>query len=128
MQKKFMNILKYRNDFNNMTYENSLKIIKILSLENRRKVSDMMILFKILNNYIDCSYLLSRISFISQARLPARPSRKINIFVPPFFRKNYTRNCYISRSLDSYNKQFSDIDIFGSSLSVFRKELINRFL
>lgn len=116
LQKKFIKSLNYRYNITNESYTASLKRYRLMSLHNRRKMFDLVFLYKILNNLIDCAPLLGGIPFVSRVRLPLRPSRSKPLFVPPRFHKNYTRNSFVCRSTNVYNKEFTDIDIFNVSL------------
>lgn len=123
LQKTFVKSLNYRRNIKNVSYETSLKEYNLLSLQNRRKMFDLVSLYKILNNEIDSSELLGRIRFISRVRLPMRSSRKRPLFVPPPFTKLYTRNSFIYRSTNMYNETFSNIDLFDTTLSKYKKKL-----
>lgn len=116
VQKIFIKSINYRQNIINQSYNYSLKKYNLLSLSNRRKMFDVVFLYKIINNLIDSTFLLSRLSFVSRVRLPVRSSRSKPLFVTPRYRKNYTRNSFMYRSTDVYNKEFTDIDIFNISL------------
>lgn len=44
-----------------MSLDDLMKVINLLSLENRRFCSAAYILYKLINNYLDCSRLFSEI-------------------------------------------------------------------
>lgn len=122
VQKKFVKLLNYRCHRLD-SYENSLNYYNLTSLLNRRKLIDMSFLFKILNNLIDSPTLLSKINFVTRIRMPIRTTRNKNnvALVPPNLKKNYTRNSFISRSITTYNKEFSDVDLFNNNLISFKR-------
>lgn len=128
VQKKFINILNYRNNVSNLSYDDSLKRYKMLSLQNRRTQFDISLLHKIINSLIDCPTLLSKINFITKARLPVRSSRRLDILVPPRLRKNYTCNNFFYRCLVNYNKNYADVDIFSNSLKSTKNIVFNKLL
>lgn len=123
VQKKFVKSLNYRHNISNESYTHSLKRYKLLSLCSRRKMFDVVFLYKILNNLIDSSSLLGRISFVSRVRLPVRSSRCKPLFVTPRFRKKYTRNSFLFRSTNIYNKEYTNIDLFHVSLNKLKRIL-----
>lgn len=124
VQKKFIRIMNFRNGHGDTTYKSSLNRYKMLSLSDRRELTDMVFLFKILLNKIDSPTLLSNIPFLVPSRRPARSSRKKHLFSPPLLRKNYTCNCFLYRSLNVYNDRYYNVDPYtGKSLAVLRSEL-----
>lgn len=124
VQKIFIKSLNYRQNILNQSYTDSLKNYNLLSLCNRRKMFDIVFLYKIINNLVDSPLLLSRLSFISRVRLPVRSSRPKPLFVTPPYHKNYTRNSFLYRSTNLYNKNFTDIDLFNTSVSKLKSTLI----
>lgn len=129
MQKKFVKTIQYRSNIKE-SYDESLKAHNLLTLFNRRKMFDIVFLFKILNHIVDSPTLLSKVCFLSRVRLPLRSSRTSSLFVPPRLRKNYTRNTFIFRSTNTYNKQFNviDLDLFNVSLNTLKQILIKMLL
>lgn len=123
VQRKFIKILNYRNNVN-MEYRDSLCHYNLLSLEDRRTLSDITFLYKILNNLIDSPAILSKINFIVKARLPARSSHPLHTFVPLRPRRNYTSNNFFSRSIIRYNRDFEEIDVFSNSLHIFKSKIL----
>lgn len=116
IQNKFYKQLIYRANCGNVS-----DLPKLLSLEKRRTVRDQIFLFKIINNYIDSSYLLNLISF----RCPRVPSRSKNVFSPSIARTNYGSNTFIRRTCNTHNRDFSDVDIFHLKLIKFKSSLLD---
>lgn len=128
VQKKFIKVLNYRNYRKKESYESSLSYYRLLSLNNRRKQFDLVFLHKLLNNKIDSPDLLSKINFLTRIRFPLRASRTVDTFVPPRFKRKYTRNCFFHRCLDMYNREFSQFDLFNSNLRAFKRSLTDYLL
>ena len=82
-----MKIYNYRT---NILTQATSETSPLLSLRQRRILFDLCYLHKLLNNKIDCPYLLEKIPFIAKSRLLIRPPRNkvlhekySHIFVPP---------------------------------------------
>ncbi|KAG6458410.1 hypothetical protein O3G_MSEX010832 [Manduca sexta] len=115
IQEKFLKNLEYR--FN---YKKLPQLPRIMSLANRREIRDQVFLFKIVNNLIDSSYLLSRLSF----RCPRVNSREKKVFQPSTSKTNYGSNTFVRRASNIHNMQFSDIDMFFISMNSFKRYII----
>lgn len=132
VQMKFVKLLNFRNS-HTMSYDHSLKHYNMLSLNNRRILLDMSFLHKLLNNKINCPDLLEKIPFITRSRSLIRTPRNLtllnqysNMFAPPRAKRNYTENRFVIRSTKFYNKNFSEIDIFNTSLNNFKKSILEK--
>lgn len=126
IQKKFIKSLNFRKNIRDESYHDALGRYKLLSLSNRRKMFDIVYLFKILNSLIDSPELLTNVQFSCRARLPVRSSRTLPLFVPPRRKKNYTRNSFFHRSTNMYNKEFTEIDLFNISQNRLKQMLISK--
>ena len=91
----------------------------IVTLNRRRKITDMIFLFKILNFEIDCPTLQNLITLY----IPTRVSRQNFLFVEKFYRLFLTGNNVISRMVHLGNQYHMFIDLFGSTLSTFCKNV-----
>lgn len=114
VQKKFINFLNYkfhRERFYH-TYHENLQFYKIDSLENRRKSSYMIFLHKVVNNKVDSDFCVSRMLI----RIPHYLHRNASTFCLENSSTNYALNAPVNRIFDTYNRYFSDVDIFHSSL------------
>ena len=120
IQKKFFKILNYKFNLNMNNYVDMLKHFNMLSLESRRTQTDMVFLFKLLNNMIYAPSIISMLQFSVNLK-----TRSTNLFV---LYKNNTKNndnSPINRIMSSYNSTFAHIDMFYLSLYMFKKEIIN---
>lgn len=89
------------------------------SLLDRRIEKDQIFLYKILNNHVDSSFLLSNIGF----RCPRTGSRSTKLFSVPLTRTKYARNSFVPRSCREYDNMYNMIDIFNSSLPSCKKQV-----
>jgi hypothetical protein len=117
VQNKFIKALDYKTKSPYNDPLTSRKRYNITSLENRRTITDMTFLYKIVNNITDCTDLLNKICF----NVPNKNTRKINTFRPPSCTTNYSQNSYIYRTCTNYNAYFNSVDLFSNSLPVFKK-------
>lgn len=114
VQRKFFKWITFKLRLPLTTENYNQETIDLMSLELRRKNFDIMLIFKVINNFIDCEYLLSRIS------LNCRPAflRSREVFHLNFTPTNYTLNNPLTRSQRSANK--CQIDLFSSSIFVLK--------
>jgi hypothetical protein len=119
VQKKMLRHLNYRCrvSFDNMLQ--SAHYHKIMTLENRRTVTDMCFLFKLINGLVDSSDLLGEVCF----RCPVRSLRSQTTFCMPRCGTNYAQNSFLNRSTGIFNSFFNNIEINNSSLAVFKQNV-----
>lgn len=111
IQHKFLRYIAYKKKIStdDIDYTQLMDTLNIKSLASRRDRNDLIILYKIINNYIDSPELLSRINF----KVPTRSSRQQNLFKVPYHKSNYCYYSPLSRlqrlanSLYTYNIDFS---------------------
>ena len=122
VQKKFLKQCAYKcNIYNlNLTYSELCKNFNLQPLFQRRKMLDLRILNKILNNGVDCPYILSSVNF----RVPTRITRNNHLFALDG-RLNIRRNSPIQRASKLANEV--DIDVVGISPIVLRRILKTHF-
>lgn len=113
IQKKFASHLnhKFKKIIPSTSYTNKCRQYNLLTLEDRRKLSDMRFLFDIINGRIDCPQLLSGLSF----RAPKRRTRHTALFHVPFHVTKYGDNAVLSRIPRLYNMEFYSADPFLGS-------------
>lgn len=119
VQNKFLRFIAYK--LNLPTENLSLKEIRSISglpeLQTRRNIADIVMLYKILNSYIDCPSLLFQIGI----HVPPRESRNIQTFALAHHRCNYGMHSPISRIVHTGNN--TDIDFFNISLYSLKHSL-----
>lgn len=115
IQNKFIKRLKYKFKF----FDTSC----FLSLENRREMRDQMFLYKIINHYVDSPYLLSRIYLYCKYN-----SRHQKAFVIQNCSRNYTKNRFVIRACENYNKLHKQADLFHEKPLCYKKKIMSTYL
>ena len=119
VQNNFLRFLHFKTTgtYNNVISTSFLRrTYNFYSLESRRKQTDVMFLFKILNNLIDSPFLLSNIYFNVQRR----NLREHPLFFVQFSRTNLGKNAPLNRIVHLYNSRYANVDLFGTSLNHFK--------
>jgi hypothetical protein len=119
IQKKFVKHLNFKFDHSSSTYRDNCHKYNLLTLEDRRKLTDMSLLFDIIDNRLDCPELLSSLLF----RVPKRRTRKTTLFQVPLHSTNYGANAVLSRIPHLYNQEFDTTDPFSGSKTKFKNEV-----
>lgn len=88
----------------------------LVSLQTRRETADVVFLFKLLNSYVDCPELLSRIDI----RCPSR-TRSSELFGRRFCRALHEYNAPFNRAVRLANSMVNHVDFFADSLAVVRR-------
>ena len=102
VQKRYLKYLCYKQKvmYHDYDYSSLCFIFNMKTLENRRKVIDVSFLNKIMQNKVNCSYLLNEVSL-------RVPSRNFSIYKPTFvigYRLLCRKNSYTPRVLEMANK------------------------
>jgi hypothetical protein len=124
IQKKLINALNYRyfRYRHYCSYSSNLIFYKLENLSIRRKYFDVLLIFKIFNNYIDSDECTGLFSFNCKSHLV----RHRDLFYVPFSSSNYYCNSPVVRCIVTYNTLINDnnsMDIFGTSLCSFKRNL-----
>lgn len=117
VQHKFLKYMAFKLNTQHLTYTQLESDIQIKSLEQRRNLKDLNMLYNLLNNKYNCSLLLDKIGL----HVPSRETRLRNTFSIPPHRTNYGQNSFISRSGRLANEH-PTLDFF-SNRSEFIKKL-----
>ena len=122
VQKKFLKTVSFKCGINNanLPYESRCKYFNLQPLNRRRQILDLRILNKVLNNSIDCPFLLSCVNF----RVPVRFTRNKSPFVCNG-RLLVRKNSPLIRSMKCANDE--RIDATCSSTFTFRRILNSHF-
>ena len=123
VQKRFVKYLCFRKS---MTYDNDeymflCDIFKLNTLQSRRKICDLMFLNKILNNRVNCAYILGEITFYT----PIKSLRKRNLFYVKT-RIELRGNSAIPRILTLANS-YDHFDYFSNNILSFKRMLVDYF-
>lgn len=129
LQKTLLRHLRYRSNSGlaNNSYEKNLLQYNITSLESRRIISDMIFLYKIVNNNIDCPAIVQLFNLNVPSRLPRKPQALFNVTV---YKSNLGKFSPLARLAHNYNdlsSKISGLDIASNSLSAFKSNLVNFF-
>lgn len=121
VHRKFLRYVAYKMGIpsGDINYASLLRRCRLDTLERRRSSSDLVLLFKILNNEINCPPLLSKIHLVA-SRTAIRSSVLFSI---PFSSTNYDRNRPLHRLLRSANLFLvsnPQFDFFHSSLATLK--------
>lgn len=118
IQKKVIKSLDYRAGFIYSDYTESLKRHRMVTLELRRDCVDVVLLYKIIHQYVDASPLLQEICF-RVPRKVERSCRSRELFFIPRSKTNYARNAFLKRACKLFNTsvKLGDTDIFQCSLA-----------
>lgn len=120
VQKKFVRAIEYRTGNKYIDYTTAMKRHNILPLSLCRERTDVIILYKVINNIIDAPELLKSVSFRVPRRCE-RACRKKNLFYIPRSRTAYARNGFIGRACRMYDDKFQNVDIFSEKFGSFKQ-------
>ena len=127
IQHRFLRRLSYFTtnpmSFNDHSYTWIMQEFKILTLSDRRVLLDMVLLYKLINGYIDCPELLSLI----RLHVPARSLRHNMLFHEEIHRTSYGRSKPLNRLCIEANDLSHHVDFFSLGLPAFKKRLHNYF-
>lgn len=121
IQNKFLKVLAYKAA---STPESVARKFKILSLAERRNISELCTIFKLINHQIDSPLLLSYLNF----NVPARELRSQELFNIPFRKTNLGRNTPLIRMQMTCNRYCNDIVMFSATIVQFKTKLKRLFL
>lgn len=118
IQKKFTRYLFFKMNHSKREYADRLKILNMISLENRRKVNDMLILYRLVNGHIP--------NPAEPFRLRATPysARRLPSFEIPAVKTGIGQSTHpINRCLRIFNFEFSTPLIFAPSVNIYRADI-----
>lgn len=117
IQKKFIRHLNFKTHAKSESYIESCGNYRVLTLEQRRKVLDMGLLWDVVRGRLDCPELVAQLAL----RVPARRTRHTPLFAVPLHHTNYGRNAVLTRILHTYNTEFCEVDPFMGNKKTFLK-------
>lgn len=118
IQAKFIKHLCYRSFSGYSNYEDSCNFHRLMTLQDRRSLLDMIFLYKICNGMIDSTELVSKTLNLCT---PSVRTRHTKLFSCKFVHTNYAQNSVIHRLQRKYNERFSSLDLFHLSLPSLRE-------
>lgn len=126
IQRLFIRHLNFKLRINFDSYIKGCRNNRLLTLEERRTVADMALLFDVVRGRADCPQLLAGIGlWVPAHRTRHTANRCFNV---PRHRTNYAQNSVLTRLPKTYNNRFSDVDIFMCSKTEFKNQIIDNIL
>lgn len=126
IQKKFLRYIQFRSKTYLPDYHSRCRKFHILPLNERRKIADMSLLFKLFDGTADCSELVGRIGL----RVPSHTLRNHRPLNVPSVHCIYRKNSYMIRASRTFNalcESVDDLDLFFTSVSKLKKIMCTRF-
>lgn len=121
IQKKFLKYLSYKSTLSTDIVSD---LYKINSLSSRRKATDLIFFYKVINGIIDSPETLESFGFICP-RPGLRSSRLLNTIKTT---RNYVYNGPGNRIAHVVNDHCSDINFFGDTITSFRHDTKRLFM
>lgn len=118
VQRKFTRILSYKLNIPRQQYTDRLKNFKMISLSDRRQVTDEILLYKLFNNILS-SHTTDQIN----VHIAPRFTRFTPTFYIPNASSNIEYQSTISRIQRQHNQRFMNCNLFEQSLNIFRKQV-----
>lgn len=125
VQHKFLRFINFKLNIpiQNINYILLMKQLNLITLSDRRIISDLVLLNKIINDCIDSPEILAKIKLY----VPTRNTRQNATFFCDNFKTNYQAHAPINR-LHYFGNRFGNIvDIFKDSILVMKRNLHNHF-
>ena len=119
IQKKFVDHLNYRSRTSHRSYLDSCRHHGLLTLQERRDMLDMSLLYDVLNGHIDSTGLVASVAYCA----PRRRTRHTLLLHIPGQSCKYSSNSVLSRIARTYNDKYKSIDVFAHSKNKFKHKL-----
>ena len=103
-------------------YQSRLKILELESLHNRRRYTDLLLLYKIVNGIVKTS-CIKDITF----RLNRRNLRNSDLLTVPTYTLDAAKSSPLPRIMSAYNNLFKGDNYFCVPLNVYKK-IVKRYL
>lgn len=104
------------------SYKDRLAHFKIITLENRRNVLDLIFTYKVLRNRVNSAELLSKFKIKVPYRYPRH--KIVGLLQPPFRKSVMGYNSAIPRLCRLHNEYSSMTDVWSDSLFEFRGKIL----
>jgi hypothetical protein len=124
VQRKFFGFLNYRMGRTRAErdYHELMHRFCLFPLSDRRKLSDVVFLYRLLNGGIDCNELLGRVAF----NIPIRNTRQAVLFHEIRASTNYLFGSPVPRMHRLANELCIEADIFNDALYTFKRAIGER--
>lgn len=125
VQRKFLRTMQFRCQLPRLPYNNLLVKYNLLSLEKRRMLLQIMVLYDLFHNKLNCIELGNDVKFVVPRSIHRRGVRVYRLFDQAPHRTNAGKRAPIGRLMRLYNEHFMDIDLFTLKRNDFRIKVIN---
>lgn len=125
VQHKFLRAMHYRCHGSYLPYAQLLSKYKLLPLSSRRKYLEAITLYKIVRNKFNCIDLNNMICYAVPRTFHRRQVRAGTLFATNFCRTNSGKRSPVRRMVETYNKNFENIDIFSCRLRKFKSLILS---
>lgn len=127
VQRKFLRSVNFKFSRVRLSYEQLLDKYQLLPLHDRRSLHDSMLLYRLCHNVIDCVTLVNQICYLTpSASNRIRENYPHRLFVTGCTRTNAGLRAPLRRIVNTYNIDFSDIDLFAFTAAKFRRLILNK--
>lgn len=126
VQKKFLRGMNFKCYHSKIPYTDLLEKYKILSLESRRLLLDVMMLHGLCHNRFDCIDITNKICLTVPRTVIRRGARMPRLFHLDSCKTNAGARVPLRRLVETYNTHFMDIDIFSLHNNKFKNLVINK--
>jgi len=116
-----MQRLDWTDQHNIPCYEDRCAVLKLQSLENRRLMFDVMLVFDVLNGRIESSELMSLLNY----NVKQYNTRSSSLLMLKTCRTNYAKNSPFNRCVNNFTK-FDEHFVHGMSREAFRHYIVNQ--
>ena len=117
----FLNRTPMRRDDHD--YQPIMSLFSVQRLANRRQITDLLFLHKIVNGHVNST----KLSSLFKLNVPTRSLRNHAVFCVPFRRTNIGLNSTVTRLCRSGNDISSTVDLFSISANCLRTKLFSLF-
>ncbi|CAG9137764.1 unnamed protein product [Plutella xylostella] len=124
VQRKFLRAVHYRCAGSRLPYSELLQLYNLPSLESRRTLLSAMTLYNICHGRYNCTELTRLLSYEVPRTAQLRAVRRRRLFAAPGSNTNAGLRAPLRRMVDDYNTFFLGIDIFSSSHSKYKQEVL----
>ena len=104
-----------------LTTEETRRKLNIMTLQQRRIMIDLCLFYNIVNNRIDSPEILNEIKLL----VPAKILRDNRLLEASKDRSNFIKNGPRNRIFNTVNDYTNQLNYFGGSYSIFKKDVIN---
>lgn len=124
VQRKFLRAVHYRCAGSRLPYSELMQLYNLPSLESRRTLLSAMTLYNICHGRYNCTELTRLLSYEVPRTAQLRAVRRRRLFAAPGSNTTAGLRAPLRRMVDDYNTFFLGIDIFSSSHSKYKQEVL----